>query len=189
MLKAVEGGSLNPAKTSSQGPGEHRGLAQGKERVGGEEGRGIQDRVTLGAGESRLVTYGRELAAEGVADAFLLLRDLVAKTLQEQGASFNLTINGQMKGVEDLTQAEAQELIAEDGYFGVKQTSDRIVEFAIGMAGGDPSRLDAILQGIDQGFREAEKAFGGTLPEISYQTYDAIRQKLDQWRENAENAV
>lgn len=31
------------------------------------------------------------------------------------------------------------------------------------------------------GFSEAEKAFGGTQPQISYDTYDAIVEKLDAW--------
>lgn len=187
MLKAVEVGSLNPAKAGSQSPSEKPLPPQPKERAGSENQPAIQDRVSLGGGESRLMTYGREVASEVLTGQFLLLRNLVAKTLQDQGASFSLAINGQMKGIEDLTPTEAQELIAEDGYFGVKQTSDRIVEFAIGAAGGDPGRLDAILQGVEQGFREAEKAFGGSLPEISYQTYDAIREKLAQWQASFQN--
>lgn len=185
MLKNIQGVTPGGAKSSSQSPEQKPELQRARvlNASGGQQA--PADRVTLGSAEASLLTYGREVSGEVVPESFVLLRDLVAKTLQEQGATFRLTLNGVEKGIEDLTQAEAQELVAEDGYFGVEQTSDRIVEFAIGMAGGDPGRLDAILQGIDQGFREAEKAFGGTLPEISYQTYDAIRQKLDQWRENA----
>lgn len=80
-----------------------------------------------------------------------------------------------------LTQEEAQELVADDGYFGVEQTSDRIFQFAIGVAGGDPSQIDAIKEGVDKGFQEALKAFGGELPDISYDTYDAVIEKLDNW--------
>lgn len=32
---------------------------------------------------------------------------------------------------------------------------------------------------IDEGFLGAQEAFGGALPEISQQTYDAIMEKLD----------
>ncbi|MDP3401719.1 MAG: hypothetical protein Q8R97_11415 [Brevundimonas sp.] len=187
MLKAVEGGSFNPAKASNQSPSEKPLPPHAKERAGSEAQPVLQDRVSLGGGDSGLMTYSREVSSEVLSGQFLLLRNLVAKTLQDQEASFSLAINGQMKGIEDLTPTEAQELVAEDGYFGVKQTSDRIVEFAIGATGGDPGRLDAILQGVEQGFREAEKAFGGSLPEISYQTYDAIREKLEQWRGSFQN--
>lgn len=185
MLKNIQGVTPGSAKSSSQSS-EQKPELQRARALNASGGQQVPaDRVTLGSAEASLLTYGREVSGEVMSESFGLLRDLVARTLQEQGATFRLTINGVEKGIEDLTQDEARELIAEDGYFGVEQTSERIVEFAIGMAGGDPGRLDAILQGIDQGFREAEKAFGGTLPEISYQTYDAIRQKLDQWRENA----
>lgn len=184
MLKNIQGVTPGSARSSSPNPEQKPELPRSKALAAGGERPAAQDRVSLGGAEASLVTYGREVSAEVVSESYLLLRDLVAKTLQEQGATFRLTINGVEKGIEDLTQAEAQELIAEDGYFGVEQTSERIVEFAIGLAGGDPGRLDAILQGIDQGFREAEKAFGGTLPEISYQTYDAIQEKLQQWRDS-----
>ena len=36
--------------------------------------------------------------------------------------------------------------------------------------GGDPSQLAAVKEGIELGFQEAAAAFGGWLPEISYQT-------------------
>ena len=95
-------------------------------------------------------------------------------------------------GKRDLSEysicKDAQAMIAEDGYFGVEQTSDRIVDFAIGIAGGDPSRLDAILAGVEQGFNEALEAFGGWLPDISYQTYDAVLAKLDAWANGEQQA-
>lgn len=78
-----------------------------------------------------------------------------------------------------MTQEEAQELISEDGYFGVEKTSQRIVDFAINGFGNDPSKLQEMKDAIDQGFLEAQDAFGGALPEISQQTYDAIMEKLD----------
>lgn len=185
MLKGIEGVNLNASKLNSKNSEEKPVLSSSKERGG--ESPASQDRVTLGRDEAAVVTYSREVSSEVLSGRYLLLRNLVAKTLQEQGATFSLTINGVDKGIEDLTPEEAQGLVAEDGYFGVEQTSDRIVEFAIAMAGGDPGRLDAILKGVEQGFRDAEQAFGGTLPEISYRTYDAIREKLDHWRENSQS--
>lgn len=184
MLKSIQGVTPSSVRSSSQNAEQKPERPGSKALAAGGGQPSPQDRVTLGAGESRLVSYGQELSGEVLSGNYLLLRNLVAKTLQDQGATFSLAIDGQIKGIEDLTPSEAQALIAEDGYFGVKQTSDRIVEFAIGMAGGDPGRLDAILQGVEQGFREAEKAFGGSLPELSYQTYDAIQDKLQQWRDS-----
>ena len=63
----------------------------------------------------------------------------------------------------------------------MEQTSDRIFQFATGIAGGDTSRIEAIKEGITRGFAEAKEAFGGWLPDISYDTYDAVMKKLDDW--------
>ncbi len=107
---------------------------------------------------------------------------------EKQGLGTTINIGEQDIDLQQLSQQDALALIAEDGYFGVEQTSDRIVDFAIGMAGGDQSRLDAILAGVEKGFQEALEAFGGWLPDISYQTYDAVQQKLDAWA-NGNQAV
>ena len=83
--------------------------------------------------------------------------------------------------LEELSSEEAAELVDVDGYFGVEQTSDRIVDFAITIADGDISRIEAIKAGVEQGFQEALEAFGGWLPDISHNTYDAVMKKLDAW--------
>lgn len=49
------------------------------------------------------------------------------------------------------------------------------------MAGGDPAKIDVIRQGVEKGFQEALDAFGGSLPDISYETYDTVMQKLGDW--------
>ena len=49
-------------------------------------------------------------------------------------ASGNFTVDAQ-------TKAEAQEAISEDGYWGVKQTSQRIFDFAYALAGDDPEKM------------------------------------------------
>ncbi|MBE0584755.1 MAG: hypothetical protein IH612_13490 [Desulfofustis sp.] len=134
-------------------------------------------------------TYNRFGTITAAADAaYDLLRSHVLDVFNKQGLGSTINLGNQEIDLEQLSQQDAQALIAEDGYFGVEQTSDRIVDFAIGLAGGDPSRLDAIREGIEKGFQEALEAFGGWLPDISYQTYDAVQQKLDTWA-NGNQAV
>lgn len=142
-----------------------------------------KDSVTLNSEKSvSSVTYSQDLSINSIADkGYDQLRAMVLNMFEEQGLDYKISTGDSEIDVSTLSQEEAQALIAEDGYFGVAQTSDRIVDFAIAVSGNDPSRMDAILQGIEQGFQEASDAFGGTLPEISYQTYDAIQEKLDNW--------
>jgi hypothetical protein len=110
-----------------------------------------------------------------------MLQKLVAKLLKEQGIDTKIAIGETETDIAAISPEEAQELVSDDGYFGVKQTSERIFQFAVGIAGGDPSRIEAIKEGIDKGFAEAKEAFGGWLPDISFDTYDAVMKKLDDW--------
>lgn len=148
-----------------------------------EEGQSTSfDKVSLKSESSLLVTYSNDLTLKSSQDSrFDMLRQLVTNLLKEQGIETNFTVNKNEINIAEINPEQAQKLIEEDGYFGVEQTSERIFQFAIGVAGGDPSRLDAIKEGIEKGFQEAKEAFGNWLPDISYQTLDKVMEKLDKW--------
>ena len=81
--------------------------------------------------------------------------------------------------VDAATQAQAQADIAEDGYWGVNQTSDRIISFATALTGGDPSKIEEMRAAFQKGYAKAEKTWGGKLPELCQKTYDAVMKKFD----------
>lgn len=81
--------------------------------------------------------------------------------------------------VDSATKAQAQADIAEDGYWGVGQTSDRIIQFATALTGGAPDKIEAMRDAFKKGYAQAEKTWGGSLPEISQKTYDAVMEKFD----------
>ena len=144
------------------------------------------DSVSISYHKEASMTYESSLAIQtgtsDVQDQFSLMRGLVTSMLKEQGIDFKVANGEQTIDISELSQEEAVELISEDGYFGVEQTSDRIVDLAIAAAGGDTSKLDAIKEGVEKGFNEAKDAFNGWLPDISYDTYDAVMEKLDAWQ-------
>lgn len=161
-------------------------LLRGAERKGDKDVRSeVRDRVTIGESpeETKEVTYGKPLDQEQILDSkFLMLRELVAKTFKEQGISTTIDVgDGKTVNLEDLTPEEAAKLVADDGYWGVEQTSDRIVEFATSLAGGDPALLEKIKEGVVKGFEMAKTDFGMELPEISQKTFEAVMRKLDEW--------
>lgn len=140
------------------------------------------DQVDLTYTAESVTTYNRSMSLENKAgDGFDLLRGLVLNIFKEQGIEYKIATDNSEIDLSTVTPEEAQELIADDGYFGVEKTSERIFNFAVGMAGGDPAKIDAIRQGVEKGFQEALDAFGGWLPDISYETYDTVMQKLDDW--------
>lgn len=91
--------------------------------------------------------------------------------------------------VDAETKKKAQEDISEDGYWGVKQTSDRIVSFATALAGNDTDALEEMKDAFIKGYKQAEKQWGGKLPEISQKTYDAVMEKFDKLTKKDEAAA
>lgn len=114
------------------------------------------------------------------------LSSLVVRMVMRQGKSIDNVMTGKdFVFVDAEARAEAEKLLSEDGELGVKAVSDRIVNFAKALSGGDKSKLAELRAGIEKGFRQAERALGGKLPDISKATYDEVMRKLDEW-ENEE---
>ncbi len=87
--------------------------------------------------------------------------------------------------VDAATKAQAEADIADDGYWGVEQTSDRILDFAKALTGGDPSKAEEMRKAFKTGFEQATKTWGDKLPDISQKTYDAAMKKFDDWAAEA----
>ncbi len=100
-------------------------------------------------------------------------------SLYESFQSFLGEIAYDGKPIAELSQSEAAELISEDGVFGIKQTSQRIANFVINGSRGDEDRFRAGREGMIQGFKDAEKMWGGELPEISQKTMQAAIEMVD----------
>lgn len=83
------------------------------------------------------------------------------------------------KKLSEISQSEAEELVSEDGIFGIKQTSERIANFVINGSGGDEDMMRAGREGMIEGFKQAEELWGGELPEISQQTMQKSIEMVD----------
>ena len=118
------------------------------------------------------------------------LMDIVMKTISGQGSTFAIATQDDMwkflaEGkytADEETVKKAQEDISEDGYWGVNQTSDRIVDFAIALSGGDSSKAEVLLDAFKKGYEQATGTWGKDLPDISSKTYDAVLDKFEQWK-------
>lgn len=87
--------------------------------------------------------------------------------------------------VTEAAKLQAQEAISEDGYWGVEQTSQRIVDFAKALAGNDASKADELLAAFKKGYEEATATWGKELPDISQKTYTAVEEKFAAWKAEA----
>lgn len=122
-------------------------------------------------------------------------RTLVEKMMTKQGAAIGNSdsmwkfLAGGNFTVTAAAKAQAQADIAEDGYWGVNQTSDRILEFAKALTGGDPAKADEMRAAFEKGYKQATGTWGKKLPDISSRTHDAVMKKFDDWKKEGETSA
>ncbi|MDO4188563.1 MAG: hypothetical protein Q4D29_06190 [Lachnospiraceae bacterium] len=83
--------------------------------------------------------------------------------------------------VDAQTKAQAEKDIAEDGYWGISQTSQRLFDFASALAGDDVDKMKEMQDAMEQGFKQATGTWGKDLPEISQNTLDAANKLFDDY--------
>ena len=113
--------------------------------------------------------------------------NMMTQMFQKQGISANLSQGNDFwrfmasgnYSVDAKTKAEAQAAISEDGYWGVSKTSQRIFDFAHALAGDDPEQMKEMQAAVEKGFKQAEEAWGGSLPSICGDTHAAIGKLFD----------
>lgn len=112
------------------------------------------------------------------------LEGLVNDLLSKQATKFT-SLSDLFKNltVDKETALKAQEEISEDGYWGVEQTSDRLVAMAQALSGGDTSKADTLIKAIKKGYEQAAGAWGDKLPDICQKTVDAAVKKMEDWRD------
>ena len=117
-------------------------------------------------------------------------RSLVEDMLFKQGKTVSLTDNIYAmlrKGEIEVTpevQAQAKKDIAEDGYWGVEQTSERLFSFAKAISGDNAEMADKLIAAVEKGFKQATKTWGDELPDLCKKTLDATIEKLNAWKES-----
>lgn len=112
------------------------------------------------------------------------LSDLVSQMLSKQAGTSNLAdlfTSENLKNVSAEDIAKAKEDVSEDGYWGVKQTSQRLFDFASALAGDDVEKMKEMQAAMEKGFKMATKAWGKELPSICKDTIDAANQLFEDY--------
>lgn len=110
------------------------------------------------------------------------LKQMVEDMLTKQGKAFANLLPGDSVKIDEATRVGAKDLLGPDGPLGIEAMSDKIVDFAKAISGGDKGKLETLRGAIEKGFKEAERILG-TLPDISQKTHARIMEKLDKWQE------
>ena len=116
------------------------------------------------------------------------LRKLISSALgieDATGQGFWARRSGNLK-LSEADRAQAQQLISEDGFFGVKQTTARIMDFAKALVGEGASdqQIEKMRAAVQKGFDDVARMFGGfdKLPDVTKQTHAAIMSAFDEWK-------
>jgi hypothetical protein len=136
---------------------------------------------------------GKVLSDSYLVQYTLSTQDTSSGNFQAQSAPFDMKKIGNIldsidfnaigytgKPIKDMTPDEAKAVVSKDGFFGVDQTSARLSDFVLSGGGDNVDTLKAGREGIIKGFKDAEKMWGGKLPDISYQTLDKALAKIDE---------
>ena len=125
------------------------------------------------------------------------LVNLVQKTLSGQVSTYGKatgndiwkTLASGNFTVDPATKAQAQKDIAEDGYWGVKQTSQRLFDFASALAGDDVDKMKEMQAAMEKGYKMATKAWGKELPGICSETMSAANKLFEDYYKSKENVT
>ena len=121
------------------------------------------------------------------------MTSIVTKMLQKQGVTIGKAddmwkvLAGGNFTVDAATKAQARADIAEDGYWGVSQTSQRIFDFAMALSGGDKDTMEKMRSAFEKGFKQATDTWGKDLPSISRDTYSAVEKLFDDYASSFES--
>jgi len=112
------------------------------------------------------------------------LSDLVSQMLSKQAGTSKLAdlfTPDRLRNVSAEDIAKAKDDISEDGYWGVKQTSQRLFDFASALAGDDVEKMKEMQAAMEKGFKQATKAWGQELPGICKDTLNAANKLFDDY--------
>ncbi len=122
-----------------------------------------------------------------------LVKDMMSKQAtsfgkaQDDDSMWKFLASGNFT-VDAATKAQAQKDISEDGYWGVKQTSQRLFDFASALAGDDVDKMKEMQKAMEKGYKLATGAWGRELPSISKDTIDAANKMFEDYYASKEVA-
>lgn len=138
----------------------------------------VEVSISMGAQVILALMEATQTVKDNTAGQQTVLDFLSGKVVSDD---FNLANTGyEGKPIDQLSAEEATALVEGDGFFSIAATSQRVSSFVLNLAGDNLENLEKAREGIIQGFKEAEKMWGGKLPEISYATQEKTLELIDE---------
>lgn len=150
--------------------------------------------VTLSKENQNIIAQLKADAEQRTAQLRSLVESMITKQNQTfqigkltDEKMFEMLRKGQLE-VSPEVRAQAQKDIAEDGYWGIEQTSERLFSFAKAISGGDISKAEELITAMEKGFKQATKSWGDDLPDICKSTLERATEKIRSWAKQDESS-
>lgn len=167
------------AKTDNQGAVEDTGVVY-------EKSNGTQNKATYTI--NKMSAEDRAALVQQIkqdeADRLSQLSSIVQKMFNGQAGVAKLSelfTPDNLKNVTAADIAKAKEDVSEDGYWGIKQTSKRLFDFASALAGDDENKMKEMQAAMEKGFKEATASWGDELPDLCKDTLAEANKLFDEY--------
>ena len=139
--------------------------------------------------EARMIDLFKETVRNTSGKQLNGLRGMISSLSSDDDTSLSSLFSDGSTDVSADAIAKAKEEISEDGYWGANAVSDRFLDFAKALSGGDPSKAELLLEGVKQGYEAAEEIWGSELPQLSKDTLSLTIEKFEAWRDGSEGTT
>jgi hypothetical protein len=131
------------------------------------------------AQQASLIEHLKAASKDTKAQLAQMVKDtLFSQANNASGLNLNININIEINiNAADETQSSSDD----EDYWGAEATSQRIIDFAKSLCGGDSSKIDTLKDAFLKGYEKAGSAWGSDLPSVCKDTYDLVLKKFDDW--------
>ena len=141
-----------------------------------------EDSLVISGKKGRVETEKVEETRNDTRRNVSAFRAMAEALFKSQGSNYDGKLRDELqKIIGDVAVDDDDLSFDDDPEWGVEAVANRILDFAKALANGDNSKIDMLREAVKEGFKAAEKAWGGSLPGISGRTYDRIMQGFDEW--------
>lgn len=182
MINGINTNQRAYVKSPTNAAKEANEIRDAKERKDTTDSAAKTDKIDISKKQNSPVTYSNIKGKKGLGSsevevlktqaeqAYENLRNIVEKLILNQSKGYKISTEIEKIQLSPEEVEAAKLSVSEEGEYGVKAVSDRLVNFAISVSGGDKSKFAVLVDAINEGFKAAQEAWGGQLPDICNQT-------------------
>lgn len=191
-VNSVNRAGYTPPVTQANNKAEAAGAEEKYSAAAANTDTFVKSEETAESLESVTYTPPKKLTAEQIGElkrqVLESIQSLASKMLgaqykiaKNQDGSIDFKALAESLGI-GTTPETAAAAISEDGMWGVDAVSTRLIDFAMGLSGGDPEKIAELREAVTKGFEAVGDI--SSLPQVCQDTYAETMARFDYWEAN-----